>query len=140
MRVFRRHASLAMPALTALTALALVLASPVAAARPLEPSTELVSYRPTRVGSIQVRWVTFTNRTRAAVVFGPVAIFAVGPAAFALHGDTCGDEIVELPPGGSCAYGIAFTPKAAGRFQARLVYVVAGGRPPATVELRGRAG
>jgi hypothetical protein len=128
------------PATLALTAAALVVASPVAAAPTIEPSPKVVTYKQARVGTTQVRWVTFTNRTGSPVVFGPLGISAVGAAGFAFYGDTCGGEVVELQAGASCAYGIAFKPYAAGSFRARLVYAIGGGASLAGVELRGRAG
>ena len=126
------------PLLATLTVLCGVLALPAAAAAPgLAPSSKVVSYGPAAIGSTAVRWVTFTNRGSAPVLFGPVAVSWRGPAGFALQGGTCA-EIVQLAGGASCSVGVAFSPRTAGSFRARLMY--SADSFIAAVELRGRAG
>jgi hypothetical protein len=123
---------------TLAAALCGVLALPTSAAAPmLVPSSTVLSYGQLAVGSTTTLWVTFTNRSSAPAVLGPVAVSWRGPAGFALQSDTCGNEVVELTSGASCRYQVAFSPSAAGSFRARLTYV-ADGRI-AAVELRGRA-
>jgi hypothetical protein len=127
------------PLLVTLAVLCGVLALPASAAAPvLAPSASLVSYGQSPVGRTALRWVTFTNRGSLPVLFGPVAVAARGPAGFALHGDTCGGEIVQLAAGASCRYEVAFSPATAGTFRARLMYGADG--TIAAVELRGKAG
>ena len=119
-------------------ALCSVLALPASAAAPmLSPSSTVLSYGQSAVGSTTTLWATFTNRSSSPAVLGPVAVSWHGPAGFALQSDTCGDEVVQLSAGASCKYQVAFSPSAAGSFRARLTYV-ADGRI-AAVELRGRA-
>lgn len=67
------------------------------------------------LGTAAVRTVTIANTGTADLAVGPLAVNGPGAAAFALAG-SCS----LVPPGGSCAVTVTFTPAALGRAEATL--------------------
>ena len=91
-------------------------------------------------GGETTRRVVFTNVGDVSVTLGPVGIFALGRPAFGMASDDCGGEVVELAPGGSCAYVLRFAPPAtsgrtATHYLSELRFGTSAG--PASVRLTG---
>jgi hypothetical protein len=97
-------------------------------------STGTLSFGQIAVGArAPAQTVTVTDSGPGALNIGTSTLDGAAGASFTVDGDTCSGA--RLPPGGACAFSVAFAPRATGPLDAGLLIASDDPAGPATVSL-----